>query len=401
MKFLYQARTKEGDIRSGTIEASSKEVALSLLQKLGYYVTYLEEEKPPIYARELKIFKRISLKDLFLFSRQFSIMLNSKVPIVESLMTLAAQVKNLEFKEIISDIAKEVEAGSPLSKALLKYPDLFSPFYVAMVKAGEVSGKLPQSLNFLANHLEREYNLKSKIRGIMTYPALVLVVFLAIFGLMMFSILPSFENILIEREVEVPFITKAILSFSKILREKFLYFSLILGALIILIFYYLKTEEGRGLFDKISLKIPFFGEISKQSILSRFAQNLSTLVSAGLSLTEALEIVEEIVGNKEYKKAISKIKEGVKKGESISSITALYPELFPPLFTQLVLVGEKTGTLSNSLSTISNFYQSETEKSIENFLRILEPLLIIILGVLVGGLMLSVLLPLYRIIGTY
>jgi len=224
---------------------------------------------------------------------------------------------------------------------------------------------------------------------------------LAIFGLMMFSILPSFENILKEREVEVPFITRVILSFSKTLREKSLHFVLILGAFIILIFYYLKTEEGRKFFDKISLKIPFFGEISKQTILSRFAQNLSTLTSAGLSLTEALEIVEEIVGNKEYKKAISKIKEGIKKGEAISSITALYPELFPPLFTQLVLVGEKTGTLSNSLSAIANFYQSETEKSIENFLRILEPLLIIILGALVGGLMLSVLLPLYRIIGTY
>jgi type IV pilus assembly protein PilC len=270
-----------------------------------------------------------------------------------------------------------------------------------MVKAGEASGKLSQTLNSLANHLEREYNIRGKIRGAMTYPVLVLVVFFVIFGIMIFSILPSFENILKEREVEVPFITKIILSFSKILREKFFIIALVLGAIIILIFYYLKTEGGKRFFDKIFLKIPFFGEISKQSILSRFAQNLSILTSAGLTLTEALEIVEEIVGNAEYENAISKIKEGVKKGETISSITALYPELFPPLFTQLVLVGEKTGTLTNSLSAISNFYQSETEKAIENFLRILEPLLIIILGVLVGGLMLSVLLPLYRIIGTY
>jgi len=401
MKFLYQARTKEGDIRSGTIEASSKEVAFSLLQKLGYYVTYLEEERPPIYARELKIFRRISLKDLFIFSRQLSIMLHSKVPIIESLATIATQIKNPDFKEIISDIAEEVEAGSSLSKALLKYPKVFSSFYVAMVKTGEASGKLSQTLTFLANHLEREYNLRGKIKGAMIYPALVLVVFLAVLGLMVFSILPSFENILKEREVEIPFITKVILSFSKILREKFFYFSLIFGTFIVLIFYYFKTKEGKKIFDKFSLKIPLFGEISKKLILSRFAQNLSTLTSAGLSLPEALEIVEEIVGNEEYKNAVSKIKEGVKKGEPISSITTLYPELFPPLFTQLVLVGEKTGTLSNCLLAISNFYQSEAEKSIENFLSFLEPLLIIILGVLVGGLMLSVFLPLYRIIGTY
>jgi type IV pilus assembly protein PilC len=401
MKFLYQARTKEGDVKSGTIEASSREVAFSLLQKLGYYVTYLEEERPPIYAKELKIFQRISLKDLFIFSRQFSIMLNSKVPIVECLMTIAAQTKNPELKEIISDIAQEVEAGSFLSKAFSKYPKVFSPFYVAMVKAGEASGKLPHSFNYLANHLEREYNLRGKITGAMIYPALVLVVFLAILGLMVFSILPSFEQILTEREVEIPFLTKIILSFSRFLREKFLFLALIVVIPVVLIFYYSRTKGGKKIFDKISLKIPFFGQILRQSILSRFAENLSTLTSAGLVVTEALEIVEEIVGNETYKNAISKIKEGVKKGEKISSISSLYPELFPPLFNQLVLVGEKTGTLSNSLLAISDFYQKETEKSIEGFLRILEPLLIIILGGLVGGLMLSVLLPLYRIIGTY
>jgi type IV pilus assembly protein PilC len=207
MKFLYQARTKEGDLKSGIIEASSKEVALSLLQKLGYYVTYLEEERPPIYARELKIFQRVSLKDLFVFSRQFSILLNSQVPIVESLMVLAAQTKNLELKEIILDLAKEVEAGTPLSKTLLKYPRVFSPLFVAMVKTGEVSGRLSQSFNYLADYLEREYNIRGKITGAMIYPALVFLVLLIILGTVIFSVLPSLEGILNERGVEIPFLT--------------------------------------------------------------------------------------------------------------------------------------------------------------------------------------------------
>jgi type IV pilus assembly protein PilC len=401
MKFLYQARTKEGDLKSGTIEASSKEVALSLLQKLGYYVTYLEEEKPPIYAREVKIFQRISLRDLFIFFRQFSILLNSQVPIVESLMTLSAQTKNLELKEIISDIAKEVDAGSPLSKALLKYPKVFPPFYVAMAKTGEAAGKLSQSLSSLANHLEKEYNLRGKIRGAMIYPTLVFIVFSIILGVMVFSVLPSFERILTERQVEIPFLTKVILSLSRFFRERFLILALVLGIFFILIFYYSRTKEGKKNFDKILLKFPFFGEILKQSILSRFAENLSTLTSAGLTVTEALEIVEEIIGNEVYKSAISKMKEGIKRGEPISSLSSLYPELFPPLFNQMVSVGEKTGTLTNCFLAISNFYQSEAEKSIENFLRILEPLLIVILGGFVGGLMASVLLPLYKVIGTY
>jgi type IV pilus assembly protein PilC len=401
MKFLYQARTKEGDLKSGTIEASSKEVALSLLQKLGYYVTYLEEEKPPIYAREVRIFQKVSLKDLFVFSRQLSIMLNSKVPIVEALITLTAQIKNPEFKEAISDVAKEVEAGSTLSKALSKYPKIFPQFYVAMVRAGEASGKLSQSFNFLANHLEREYTVSGKIKGALIYPSLVLVVFLVVFGLMIFSILPSFEKIFAESNVEIPLVTRIILSFSRILREKFLILILILGIPLILIFSYSRTKEGKRFFDEISLKIPFFGRIFKQSLLARFAGNLSTLLSAGVAVTEALEIVEEVVGNETYRSAISKIKEGVKKGESISTLSLLYPELFPPIFNQVILVGEKTGTLSSSLSSISEFYQKEAEKLIEDFLRILEPLLIIILGGLVGGLMYSVLVPLYRLMGGY
>jgi type IV pilus assembly protein PilC len=401
MKFLYQARTKEGDLKSGVIEASSKEVALSLLQKLGYYVTYLEEEKPPIYAREVRIFQKVSLKDLFVFSRQLSIMLSSKVPIVEALITLTAQIKNPEFKEAISDVAKEVEAGSTLSKALSKYPKIFPQFYVAMVRAGEASGKLSQSFNFLANHLEREYAVSGKIKGALIYPSLVLVVFLVVFGLMIFSILPSFEKIFAESNVEIPLVTRIILSFSRILREKFLILILILGIPLILIFSFSRTKEGKRFFDEISLKIPFFGRIFKQSLLARFAGNLSTLLSAGVAVTEALEIVEEVVGNETYRAAISKIKEGVKKGESISTLSLFYPELFPPIFNQVILVGEKTGTLSSSLSSISEFYQKEAEKLIEDFLRILEPLLIIILGGLVGGLMYSVLVPLYRLMGGY
>ena len=399
MKFIYQARTKEGDLKSGIIEASSKEVAISLLQKLGYYVTFLEEEKPSIYTQEVRIFRGFSLRDLFNFFRQFSILLQSQVPIVESLTTLSLQTKNLKLKEIISDIAKEVDAGSSLSKALSKYPKIFPPFQAAMIRAGEAAGKLPHSLSYLADHLEREYNFREKIKRATLYPTLVLVVFLIVFLIMVFLILPQFERVLIEREVEIPFLTKVILSFSKILREKFLLLVLFFGSLLILIFYYFKTEEGKKIFDKLCLKIPFAGEILKFTLISRFTGNLSTLTSAGLSITEALEIAEEIVGNEVYKSAISKIKEGVKRGEPISSASSFYPEIFPPLFTQMTLIGEKTGTLSKCFLTISKFYQSEAERSIESFLTILEPLLIIILAGLVGILMFSVFLPLYRVVG--
>jgi type IV pilus assembly protein PilC len=307
----------------------------------------------------------------------------------------------LKLKEIISDVAREVDAGSSLSKAFSKYPRIFPSFYVAMVRAGEASGKLPQSLSYLADHLEREYTLRSKIRGAMMYPALVFFVFIIIFIVMIFFILPQFEQILTEREIKLPLLTKIILSFSKFFRGNLFTLILIFLGGIISLFYYLRTEEGKKFFDRISLKIPFLGEILKQSLISRFAENLSLLTSAGLSITEALEIVEEIVGNDVYKSVISEMKDGVKRGEPISSTSSFYPEIFPPLFTQMALIGEKTGALSKSFLTVSNFYRSEVEKSIDNFLTILEPLLIIILAGLVGILMFSVFLPLYKVIGTY
>lgn len=401
MKFIYQARTVKGEIKSGIIEASSKDSALELLQKSGLFVTYLEEEKLPIFSKELKIFRKISLRDLALFSRQFAVLFSSGVPIVESLSTLAGQTKNLELREIVSDLSKEVESGTSLSNSLLKYRKIFSPFFIAMIKAGEASGKLSECLNYLAEHLEREYNLKSKITGALIYPAIILILFLVILTLMVFLILPSFEEILLESGVDVPLITKMVLFFSRFLRNNFLILFLLIFFPILILIRYFKTEDGKKKFDRLVLKIPFLGQIISQSLLSRLSVNLSTLISSGLMITESLEILENIVGNEIYRKAISEIRESVKKGISISSISSLYPEIFPPLFNQMVLVGEKTGKLSTCLIQVGEFYQKESERSIENFIRILEPLLIVSLGILVGGLMATVLLPLYRIVGAY
>lgn len=401
MKFIYQARTVKGEIKSGIIEASSKDSALELLQKSGLFVTYLEEEKLPIFSKELKIFRKISLRDLALFSRQFAVLFSSGVPIVESLSTLAGQTKNLELREIVSDLSKEVESGTSLSNSLLKYRKIFSPFFIAMIKAGEASGKLSECLNYLAEHLEREYNLKSKITGALIYPAIILILFLVILTLMVFLILPSFEEILLESGVDVPLITKMVLFFSRFLRNNFLILFLLIFFPILILIHYFKTEDGKKKFDRLVLKIPFLGQIISQSLLSRLSVNLSTLISSGLMITESLEILENIVGNEIYRKAISEIRESVKKGISISSISSLYPEIFPPLFNQMVLVGEKTGKLSTCLIQVGEFYQKESERSIENFIRILEPLLIVSLGILVGGLMATVLLPLYRIVGAY
>ncbi len=398
MRLNYQARTKKGEIQTGTIEATSREAAITLLQKYGLYVTFLEEVKtPPIYARRIKIFERISRKDVVLFSRQLSIMFASEVPLVEALEVLASQIENPDFKEKILKLSEEVEGGTSLSGALSHFPEIFSPFYIAMVKAGEVSGKLSESLSYLADHLEREYHLHSKMKGAMIYPSLIVFVVLLVLTLMIFFVIPKLTEVLKETGQELPAITKAVMGFTDFLRSQG--WILILGfiALIIFIFRYYKTKEGKKFFDKTFLKLPLVGSFLKMVYLSRFAENLSTLISGGLSITRSLEITAEIVGNTVYKEIIFQTRDEVRKGEPISSVLARFPEAFPPVFTQMTLVGEKTGTLDKTLMNIVDFYRKEVDRSIDNLLSILEPALIIFLGLIVGGLMASILLPLYRV----
>jgi len=396
MKYNYQARTKEGEIVAGTIEASSREAAINILQKHGFYITYLKVAKPPFYAREVKIFQKTSLKDVVLFSRQLSIMFSSKISLVESLNTIAIQTTNLEFREIILDISKEVEGGSPFSKALSRQPQIFSPFYIAMVKSGEMAGKLSESLNYLADHLEREYHLNSRIQGAMIYPALVALVILAVLFAMMFYVVPELTKIFEETSQDLPLVTQLVIKLSSFLR-KWGIFSFAFFVISVIFFQkYIKTSEGKKNFDRISLRLPLIGSSLKMVYLSRFAENLSTLISGGIPVAQALETSGEIVGNTVYKDVIFLTRDEVRKGENISSVLQEYPEIFPPVFSQMTLVGEKTGTLDKTLLNLVNFYQKEVDRNIDNLLSILEPLLIVFLGLSVAGLMMSVLLPIYK-----
>ena len=397
MKYNYQARTKTGESQSGVVEASSKEAAISLLRKYGLYVTVLEEVTvPPLYAKRVKLFERISRKDIVLFSRQLAIMFKSKIPLVEALITLAAQTKNLDLKERILDLSEEVEGGTAFSAALSKHPEIFSAFYIAMVKAGEVSGTLSQALEYLADHLEREYHLAAKARGAMLYPALVLFVVFLVLALMIFFVIPHLGEVLAGTGQELPAITQLVINSATFLRKWGWTFILGIILLILAGFRYHRTKKGKEFFDRTSLALPILGPFFKMTNLSRFAENLSTLIAGGLPIAEALQTVGEIVGNRCYQEVIFEARDRVRKGEPISQVLSEAPEVFPPVFVQMVLVGERTGTLDTTLMNIVNFYKGEIDRTIDNLLSILEPVLIIILGVIVAGLMLAILVPLYR-----
>ncbi|MEK7503748.1 MAG: type II secretion system F family protein [Patescibacteria group bacterium] len=398
MKFNYQARSKKGEAQTGIVEASSKEAAVVLLQGHGLFVTFLEQASAkPFYAKKINLFERISKKDIVNFSRQLSLMFKSKISLVQSLHSIADQTKNPGLKEKILMISQEVEGGTRFSQALSIYPKLFSSFYVSMVKAGEASGSLAESLTYLADHLERDYHLNSKIQGAMIYPALILVVVVGVLVMMMYFVIPNMTKVFSEMDQDLPAITKMVIALSNFTKAwGWLVFLLSIGGGIILV-RYIRTGEGKKIKDRIILRIPFVGSFLRMIYLSRFAENLSTLISGGIPIAQSLEITAEIVGNDVYQQIVFEIKEEVVRGENMSKILVRHPEAFPPILTQMVAVGEKTGTLDQSLMSVVDFYSKEVERSVDNLLSILEPVMVILLGGIVAGLMGAVLLPLYKI----
>ena len=401
MKFNYQARNKEGQVQTGVVEASSRESALVLLQKSDLYVTFLEGIKVPFYARQIKFLSRISRKDIVMFTRQLSIMFKSNVPIVESLEGLAHQAEKTEFKEKIFKLAESVEGGATLSQALALYPEVFNQFYVSMIKSGEVSGKLPETFDYLADYLEREHGFTSQILTAMVYPAFVLIVFLIIGSLMGTMVIPQLIGILEESGTELPLITKIVISGANILNNYWWVIIILFVGLGFFIQRFLKTKEGKVFIDRASLNLPLIGGFFRKVYLSRTAMNLSTLISGGLPIARALEVTANIVGNEVYRKIILKAQEGVVAGRTISSVLSNYPKVFSPLFVQMPVVGERTGRLDSALINIVDFYQKEVERALEAFVKIFEPLLILILGFLVAGLAVALLLPLYGTIQSF
>lgn len=397
MEFKYQSRTQDGLMQAGVIDAQSKQEAISLLQREGLFVTQItKEEVKPIYMRNLEFFDRADRKDIMIFARQLSIMLKSGVGLVESLQGIILQLTKPKFREQIDAISKDVEGGVYFSEALAKYPKVFNNLFINIIKSGEASGRLSDSLNYLAKHLEREYKLINKIKSGLTYPALVLVVFMAIGILGIFMVLPTFEETLISLNIEIPTLTRAVLLIGMAIRQW--WWAILLGfvLLIVILWRYFKTPEGKEVFGRIIVRLPLLGKLIKQTQIARFTENLSTLILSGLPITQALDITRGTVTNEVYRDIVQKTHEGVRRGEPMSSILSNYPKLIPGLVTQMIKVGERAGALDESLENVAEFYHDEVNRKIDGMVTIIEPILIIVLAGLIGILMVSIIIPVYK-----
>jgi len=400
MKFAYQARSKEGKVQTGTIEASSPEAAAALLQKYNIYVTSIQEVKPQIFSfKKGRLFRKVSKKDLAIFSRQLAVMLDARVPVVQSLSSIAAQISKADFKEKIVNISELIEEGNSLSDAFSAYPKIFDVFYVSLLKSGEASGKISESLYYLSNHLEKEHDIGAKVKGAMVYPILVLIVLVVVVIIIMVMVVPQLNVILKEVGGNIPLSTRIIMGFSSFLLNFGWVILIVFFGLVGFLVYYLRSPAGKKNYDKVSIKLPLVGEFLKKVFLSRFAANVSTLISAGLPVTTALNITKATINNFVYKDILTEAEKEVSEGEKMSSTLARYPEAVPIFVTQMVKVGEDTGKIDKTLLEIVNFYQKEVERGVETFIGLIEPALIIFLAVVVAILAISVMSPLYGMLG--
>lgn len=385
----------------GVIDAPSRQRAVSLLQEQDLYITFLEpEERRPFYARELNVFNRVGKKDIMNFSRQLSLMIKSGIGLVDALRTIALQSEKQKAREVILKVADDVEGGMYFSDALARFPKIFSSFFINMIKSGEASGKLSDTLKYLSENLEREYNLYLKIRMGMMYPAFVLVVFAVIGILMLFFVFPSFTETIASLEVQLPKITMLVISFGNFLQKFWWMIALFLSFIVSGLVFYVKTPEGKKYWNKITLNFPVIGGIMRKIYTIRIAENLSTLIFAGLPITQSLDVVSGIISNQTYQNIIMDARDSVRKGDSLSNILAKYPKSMAPTVVQMVKVGERTGRLNEALTKIADFYRAEVYSSIDGLISVIEPIMIIIVGGLIAGLVLSIFLPLYKNLST-
>lgn len=398
MKFTYKARTKEGRIKLGEIEASSRRAALDVLEKYGLYVTSLQQESTSLFSKRLSIGRAVSQKDLVIFARQLSIMLKSAIPPLEAFRAQVAQTSNPDFRERIVKMSEAVETGSSLSQAFSMYPKIFDTFFVSIIKSGEATGKVADSLNYLADHLERDYNFRKKITGAMLYPGFVVGVFLASGLVVIFFVVPKLSEILKGFGENLPFATKMMIGLADFIKAG----GWVLAPILLIPagfspFIIKKSDKAKAFYHRLSLKLPILGNFYKKLYLSRFGENLSVLITSGLPITQALKITKDIISNTVYKNVLEQAEKRVSRGEKISEILKEQPKLFPAFVTQMTATGEETGRLDNTLMEMVRFYQAEIERTTDKITTILEPILILVLGIAVAILAFAVFIPLFNV----
>ncbi|OHA88707.1 MAG: hypothetical protein A2653_00190 [Candidatus Zambryskibacteria bacterium RIFCSPHIGHO2_01_FULL_43_25] len=399
MLFGYKAIDQNGESKEGSIEAVSIDVAINSLQKRGLILSSIDPIEDKSIRKRFFFGRKVPGKDVVILSRQLSTLFDAQVSALRIFKLISAETENPILRRSLTEVADDIQGGSSISKALSKHPKIFSDFYVSMVRAGEETGKLNDSFNFLADYLDRNYEVISKTKNALIYPAFVLTVFIGVMVLMFTMIVPKIAAILVDSGQELPFYTKIVIGISSFLVD---YGVFLATALVIAVFFlvrYSRTEEGKFALDNFRMQIPVVGNLYRKLYLSIIADNMHTMVLSGIPMLRAIEITSSVVGSRIYKQLLNESLIAVKGGSSLSASLSQYPEI-PGILVQMIKVGEETGELGSILETMAKFYQREVVNAVDTLVGLIEPIMIVALGLGVGILLASVLLPIYNIAST-
>ncbi len=392
--WTYSARTVAGEIRRAEIDLPSKDHVIAYLRKQKLIPVSVREKPKDISFTQRK---KVKARDVVIFTRQFATMINAGLPLVQALDILAKQTENAVLKKAVQDTLYDVEAGNTLADAMSQHPKIFSQLYVNMVAAGESGGILDTILLRLATFLEKSEQLARKVKGAMIYPAVVLAVAVIAISILLLFVIPTFETVFASFNQTLPLPTRIVIGLSGILQG---YWWAMGGGLVIAIVIlrrWIGTATGRLKFDRFMLRVPVLGPLMRKAAIARFTRTLGTMLASGVTILDGLEITARTAGNRVIHDAVMESRTAIAGGKSIAE-PLKETDVFPPMVTQMIHVGEETGDLDGMLSKIADFYDDEVDVAVENLLKVLEPALIVILGTIVGGMIVAMYLPIFGLV---
>jgi type IV pilus assembly protein PilC len=395
--FRYTAKDRDGKAVNGVMDSASSSALVDALRQKELTIISIEEAKEKAKTSFSFGAEKVKLDDLVIFSRQLATMVDAGIPLVGALDALQDQMEHAGFKNVVRKVRDNVEGGLSLSEALSKQPKVFSSFFINMVRAGESSGNLDEILDRVAIYMEKTIALIRKVKSSLIYPAVVILMAITITTFLLIFVVPTFKSIFSTIGVELPLPTRILIAISDIMRQWFIVVVILLAAAMFLLSRLIKTEMGALAWDRFLLKVPVIGPLLRKVAVARFARTLSTLQKSGVSILTALEIVGKTSGNKVIEQAVMQTKLSIKEGESIAQpLTA--SKVFPPMVTRMISVGEQTGKLEEMLSKVADFYESEVDAAVSGLTSLIEPLIIAFLGIVVGGIVVSMFLPIVKLV---
>ena len=397
--YLWQGKNVRGEKKKGEMEASSEEIVRANLRRTKIEATKVKPKPKDLFANVAFLQPKVKEHDIILFARQFSTMIDAGLPIIQCLEILYTQQENATFKKILKSIKESVEGGATLAESLKKFPKQFDDLFVNMVAAGEAGGILDTILRRLSTYMEKAAKLKSQVKGAMTYPVVTLIIAAVVLAVILVFVIPVFQEMFADFGSELPAFTQMVIDVSDFTKRNVIW--IVIG-LILFVFAFrktYKTERGRELIDDLLLKLPVFGAIIRKVAVAKFTRTMGTMLSSGVAILEALDIVAKTAGNKTIEKAVYSVRADISEGRTMAD-PLQESGVFPAMVCQMIAVGESTGALDSMLEKIAAFYDDEVDQAVENLTALIEPFMLVFLGVTIGGLVIAMYLPIFKMAGT-